>query len=215
MPLRHNIHTARPFLLPLASLVLFLLPPRAVLAQPTSSPRPLERPGVLAFLVIAIALLAWLIGLWKHNSPRAGARHGASGMEPRSAIREPAMDTLASKPSKSSTPREFLIDAARRDDPCPICLEELHTGPAAQGSCLHAAHAACLATWLAKGRSCPICRKRFRDGAPLDGAGELTAEVALGTAAETEKDEMLGISIHGADSVCPPHRGPGIDSVVL
>jgi Ring finger domain len=210
MHLRHNIHTAQPFLLSLASFVLFLLPPRAALAQPTSSPTPPEPPVVLAFLggaflVISIALFACLIGFWQHNSPRACARRGPSGMETRPAIREPAMDTLPSKPSKSSTPREFLIDAARRYDPCPICLEELHTGPAAQGRCLHAAHAACLAIWLAKGRSCPICRKRFRDGAPVDGARELTAQVALGAAPETEKDEMLGISIQGAVGVCPPH----------
>jgi hypothetical protein len=56
--------------------------------------------------------------------------------------------------------------APARDDECPICLDGLRNGGLAVGglrglavgACRHAFHAACLAPWLARAPTCPVCR---------------------------------------------------------
>ena len=41
---------------------------------------------------------------------------------------------------------------------CAICLE--HSGPACRLECGHSFHAECLAKWLVRSPTCPLCRAR-------------------------------------------------------
>jgi hypothetical protein len=42
-------------------------------------------------------------------------------------------------------------------DACPICLERL-ARPSSRGACGHAFHTACVAEWLIRAETCPVCR---------------------------------------------------------
>lgn len=69
----------------------------------------------------------------------------------------------ASKRVVASLPRVTLDDQKLqdigRDTHCPVCTEELQLGDEVQIlPCKHVYHVPCLAPWLQKHNSCPVCR---------------------------------------------------------
>ncbi|KAK1668163.1 hypothetical protein QYE76_056322 [Lolium multiflorum] len=54
---------------------------------------------------------------------------------------------------------------------CPICLDELEPGAsAAEMQCQHVYHPACLAPWLEKKGTCPVCRGKSMNEADAAGS---------------------------------------------
>ncbi|KAM0821930.1 hypothetical protein ACQ4PT_071857 [Festuca glaucescens] len=79
----------------------------------------------------------------------------------------PAGPPAAARASSESPPLVTVRDAGMT---CPICLDKLEPGAtAAKTPCQHVYHPACLAPWLEKKGTCPVCREKSRNEA--DDAG--------------------------------------------
>jgi Ring finger domain len=57
--------------------------------------------------------------------------------------------------------QSFMAGGIDTDDICAICLESLRDELVSSGLCRHIHHTRCLAGWIAKDCSCPVCRETF------------------------------------------------------
>ena len=79
---------------------------------------------------------------------------------------------------------------------CSICWEEAESAGASRLQCGHSFHAACLAEWLARSLTCPLCR-RATSPKPVDMAIERAERDRLAAAGLTIPPYFAGLKFRG------------------